>query len=121
MFKATHFGIAFRTPQVRSCLCLVLAISFLFNPFLAVASSSFGTSVTHLPSFRATVASSELLKFTPQEKNADLSEAENQLPQKFATVAPAVGLFAFIGVTQVLPVAQNVLLGTIWFRPPPAV
>lgn len=61
-------GNSFSLHSRRKWLWLIVVITLLFNPFFGISSASFGTIVNHLPSFRATVASSELLKFTPLQK-----------------------------------------------------
>ncbi|MBS1841952.1 MAG: hypothetical protein JSS69_16280 [Acidobacteria bacterium] len=115
-----HPKVSLRPAQGRAWLCLILAISFLFNPFFAISSSSFGTIVSHLPSFRATAASLELLKFAPREKAPDLLLVESGLPAEFAGTRPDIGEFASTGDTQEFSIPLNFLVGSIWFRPPPA-
>src|SRR5262252_2412063 len=103
----------------RSWLCLLLAISFLFNPFLAASTSTFGTIVNHLPSFRATVASSELLKFTPQQKFGHLTSPECEL--WFGLSPLNLDRLELLIETKVPAAARNASSGDIWFRPPPVV
>jgi hypothetical protein len=106
----------------RSWLCLVLAISFLFNPFWAISASSFGTIVSHLPSFRATVASSELLKFAPQQKIGEHASPECALPCWFGLSALTPDTPAQLKLTETQNSAAASLApsGNVWFRPPPA-
>ena len=108
-----------RPAQGRGLLCLLLAISFLFNPFLSASSSILGTIISHQPSFRATVAASELMKFAPQEKTANLEIPEYALSGSFAFPSPVVGFFSLLGDRQSIAVPGNLLVGNIWFRPPP--
>jgi hypothetical protein len=110
----------FRPAQGRGLLCLLLAISFLFNPFLSASSSILGTIISHQPSFRATVAASELMKFAPQEKTANLEIPEYALSGSFAFPSPVAGFFSLLGDRQSIAVPGNLLVGNIWFRPPPA-
>ena|SRR5262252_1091448 len=105
----------------RSWLCLLLAISFLFNPFLAASTSGYGTIVNHLPSFRATVASSELLKFTPEQKIGEHVSFECELPSWFGLSPLTLDRPALLIETKVPAAARYASSGNIWFRPPPIV
>jgi len=105
----------------RSWLCLLLATSFLFNPFLAASTSGFGTMVNHLPSFRATVASSELLKFTPQQKIGENASLECELPNWFGLSPLTLDRLALLIETKAPSAALCPSSGNIWFRPPPVV
>ena len=108
-----------RPAKRRGLLCLLLAISFLFNPFLSASSSILGTIIRHQPSFRATVAASELMKFAPREKTANLEIPECELSGSFAFPSPAAGFFSLRGDRQSIALPGNLLVGNIWFRPPP--
>ena len=102
-------------------LCLLIAITFLYNPFLGTTSALGGRTVSHLPSFRATVASLELLKFAPEEKQktAAAQECEVQAPIVLASVRPEPTFSAF-RASEYRPV-QFVPKGNLFFRPPPVV
>ncbi len=120
----------FRTPQSggssfplrgREWACLLLAITFLYNPFLAASPAPLGRSVSHLPSFRATLASAEFLKFKPREKFEAPSAPE----------CDVVGLLALAVMTRMsVPISHLASVedvgplypffeGSLWFRPPP--
>src|SRR5215475_1620664 len=118
MLKSAHFGSRFLPVSKRAWLCLLLAISFLFNPFLTVPSSSFGTVVNHLPSFRATVASSELLKFAPQAKAASIDVTEAEVLNKFCSAPSRAPLFPVLADEQI-SVSNDFFSNSLWFRPPP--
>lgn len=105
----------------RGWLCLLLAVTFLFNPFLAASTSTFGTIVNHLPSFRATVASSELLKFAPQQKIGQLTSTECELPNWFSLSPLTLDRLALLIETKVPAATRYASSGNTWFRPPPVV
>jgi hypothetical protein len=45
--------------------CFALIVLLLHNPYLTAPARAGGVNVSHLPSYRATIASSELQHFTP--------------------------------------------------------
>ena len=121
MLKKMQAGVQLAPLQGRVWLCLLVAITFLYNPFLATASCPGGQRVSHLPSFRSTVASSELLKFKPEEKSeaAAIPDCGVQAP----VVLPALSLETkFHPVQANDPVGPQFLpTGNLFFRPPPVV
>ena len=121
MLKKIHAGMKLAPQQGRSWLCLLVAITFLYNPFLATSSCLNGQRVSHLPSFRATVASLELLKFKPEEKSepAAVPDCDVQAP----TVLSPLSVETEFGPFEVSePVRAEFLpTGNLFFRPPPAV
>lgn len=100
-------------------LCLLLAVLFLYNPFLAITSSSNGLNIRHTASYRATVASSELQQFSPTDKRATLVLAAalftwfefclNSSPEPPTVVAVHRS------------VVSQFLYADLYFRPPPAI
>jgi hypothetical protein len=106
-------------PKWCVVLCLALVALLLHNPYLAAPAISGGLNVSHLPSYRATVAASELLRFTP---------AEGQ-----DVAVPVVLFFSAIlqplqtdrcqprvNQSQIVPAAQQYWDASLWFRPPPS-
>ena len=123
MREVFQSGGGWRQLRRRDWLCLLLVITFLYNPFLAASSSFRGQSVSHLPSFRATAASSELLKFKPKEKFEVLNAPECDVAKLFG--------FAVVQAAPA-PISRNKESGgripppifldeSLWFRPPPVV
>jgi hypothetical protein len=119
MLKALHGGSPLSRIQCCVWLCLLLAISFLFNPFLGATSSSFGTTVSHMPSFRATVASSELLKFTPKEKVGEFAVSDYDVASQCGFPAPLSNASTQLGHVEEPCAALHSPVGFVWFRPPP--
>lgn len=111
----------FRMLQVRrnALLCLLLATTFVFNPFFVASASHGFPSFNHLPSYRANVASSELLKFRSEVEVAAILDVASEVLN--FVVAPVVQKQA---VPRVRPIDEVVIpqvlsIGNIWFRPPP--
>ena len=99
-------------------VCLLLPLLFLSNPFLLAPGSAGGLILLHPPSYRATVASAELLKFkNPDDLHVsaivDCKEIERLLLSQPQTSPVHVSAEEF------LP-ADHMLSGNVWFRPPPA-
>jgi hypothetical protein len=121
MFKMAQSGTKLLQLRARDWLCLLVAVTFLYNPFLAASLSSNGLSVCHLPSFRATVAHSELLKFKPKELNDRLAAPECDFRAQ-AVLSPVYvsAPTQSSNVGEPIP-TQDFVVGNLWFRPPPAV
>ncbi len=106
----------------RVGLCVLLAILFLYNPFLAAGREHGTLTMSRPASYRATVASSEVEQFAPPAAGA-------------AALLPALVLFALLipilvanrfdtRQTPAPEAAASPRAGfssSLWFRPPPTV
>jgi hypothetical protein len=104
----------------RAWLGLLLSFLFLYNPFLVVPGSSAHLSASRPPSFRATVASSQLFTL----KNSDSIEGL-AMPASDSAEGPILVHMHFGPVGRIvsddgsLPDSQLCSVN-LWFRPPPA-
>lgn len=119
MFKLLHSGNSLNRVEGRGWLSLLLAISVLFNPFLTASSSSLGITVSHMPSFRATVASSELLKFAPKEKTCEFTVSDCDVASGCDFSAQSSYASEQLLETEEPAAALYSPIGFVWFRPPP--
>src|SRR5579885_1925489 len=108
-------------PAVRRTLCVsvLVALSLLYNPFLAVSGSNFSLSVSHPGSYRASVASSELVRFRSTECVDHLVPAARVFSPLIApdlSQPPSLPARA----TKVSIPADPLLSRSPWSRPPPA-
>jgi hypothetical protein len=100
-------------------VCLLLALLFLYNPYLSAPASAGGLNVKHSASHRATVGSSELEKYSsPSTPNAYLYVAvffENVISS-----LPSNSSLSLLPQSAELPPSHQFLCASLWFRPPPA-
>lgn len=106
------------SPKWTAVVCVLLAVLFLYNPYVTGPSASGSLNVEHPASHRATVGSSELQHFTAPdgqsgtltlEVHVDVVKPATHAPQRVLIPAPLAPL---------LP--ENLLCASLWFRPPPA-
>ena len=119
MFNPFQFSGSAQPLSARHLLCLLLALTFLYNPFLGAASSVHYPSVSHPPSFRATVASSELLKFLPKQDVEVLAVQEVAVVLLALVITPNLDSSARLEVTDTPIFVRHLPVGNLWFRPPP--
>jgi hypothetical protein len=99
-------------------LCLLLAVLFLYNPFFTIYGSSSGLSFRHPLSLRGTLASSELRRSLVKEVKPTVETPEEaDLRVLEFSVASEIG--TFIPEEESLVPKQEILSGSLWFRPPP--
>ena len=101
-------------------VCLTLAILFLYNPYVTLASCPSGKlNVQHSLSYRATLASSELQHFSPPDARKIFAT-----PIAIATTwLESPGNFLAGQATEVSTHrlrAYQLVCADLWFRPPPA-
>jgi hypothetical protein len=106
-----------RTAHRNNWLYLLLAISFLYNPFLVASVSGSGLNVQHSASHRATVGASELQQLAPmgdQETHPllDLFCVETRF------VSPEASSQPFLPQSHELLAPRELLCPNLWFRPP---
>jgi hypothetical protein len=112
-----------RTRVSQAAVCLLLGLLFLYNPFFTVHEVPGNIQVCHPPSYRATVASSELRRCT-------LDSAEPLIPAIGAltilpleVIPPASVVPTFVSAAQpeddVSPFPQEIVVAGLCFRPPP--
>jgi hypothetical protein len=100
-------------------VCLLLTLSFLFNPYLTALGSGGGLNVRHPASHRATVGYSELEKFSPLASQDSL----DFVPHFFAdalSLLPARTSFFFLPAGREHLPGRGLFRANLWFRPPPA-
>jgi hypothetical protein len=103
----------------RALVCLVLILSFLYNPYLSAHVSGSDLNVRHPFSNRATVGASELEKYSPVTGPSTQPALKSSLEWKVAAepdCAQCVPLVLHSAPILRLPAFQ----GAVWFRPPPA-
>jgi hypothetical protein len=120
MFKSLQPAEDFFVIHRRAWVCLLLSVLFLYNPFLATQGSSGALSVGHPPSYRATVASPELLKFENSKNPTVIAIADIDLSATFILIPPLPRPPAGYGDGEILHATDQFLSGKLWFRPPPA-
>jgi len=106
---------------LRAALCLLLAVLFLYNPFLAAHCSGVTPTVCHPASHRATVGASELEQFAPPSAQSSVLAPAPQslvfellLPISFE---PSVSCHRF--PQNAAPAELTGFSSSLWFRPPP--
>ncbi|HET9802662.1 MAG TPA: hypothetical protein VFP96_05460 [Candidatus Acidoferrum sp.] len=111
-------GFVVRCPW-RTVLCLLLAVTFLYNPFFVAVRSQTLLSVSHLPSYRANVASSELLKFKSDVEIAVEFIFEQDSPSLVVSDSEPARVLSYGRPTDEVVSHQVFSSANIWFRPPP--
>ena len=98
--------------------CFALIVLLLHNPFLIAPARADGLNVSHLPSYRATIAASELQHFTPASAQYDFTA---QAAQSWNDLAPLQADWRQPRITpsQVVSNPQQFWCPSLWFRPPP--
>ncbi|HEY2547269.1 MAG TPA: hypothetical protein VGI46_14470 [Candidatus Acidoferrum sp.] len=99
-------------------VCLALIILLAHNPYLIAATTAGGLTIAHPPSYRATVAASELQHFSPPGNETAL----HAVPVR---ISVGLGLLQAderqprIYSSQVLSPQPQYWSAGLWFRPPP--
>ena len=103
----------------RALVCLVLAVLFLYNPFLVTPGPSGTLSACRARSFRGTVASCELLTLKRTDSREAITITASDLPEILTLPQPQLWFVAErVPSEDALP-NDDLLSGSLWFRPPP--
>lgn len=105
--------------QSHHWVCLLLALSFLYNPFLAAAASGSGLNVRHTASYRATVAASELQQLAPMGDERSYLLTDLFTVEVLLVLPELTSQFLLPPAREPLP-PQKLFCSNSWFRPPPA-
>ena len=118
MSSREHPGAPRKITPFHAGVCLFLAALFLYNPFFTIYGSSPVLKVQHPPSFRATVASSELQLSRVSQVQPEVSAP---LEAVLEAVAPAAAPVAHTRVPRQEPLDfhPQIFPESLWFRPPP--
>lgn len=100
-------------------LCLLLAFSFLYNPFMAAAASGGGLNVSHAASYRATVAASELQQLAPMDDGNAAFVSSFFFVVDAGPVLPEPLSQVLLSSALELSAPQPIFSSNLWFRPPP--
>lgn len=107
------------TSVCRALLCLLLAALSLYNPFWAVHGASHGLRVQHPPSYRGTVAASELGSGAVLPDVPEIVPAQAVLPDIYLSFQTALDVF-LQRFDELIPSITHVIGSTLCFRPPPS-
>ena len=122
MFPAAQANFGSRAFFCRAAVCVLLAVLSLYNPFLTVSGTCDVLHVHHPPSFRATIASSELRRCTLDEDKILIPALEALETDPTPVQSPAIAVFPARRDHDVVVIPlQQVIVGGLWFRPPPSV
>lgn len=119
----SHFQLkfAFRgSPAGRIAICLVLAILFMYNPFLSTALSAGTLTVCHPASHRATVGASELESFGKPNPTAQILHVAD-FTRDFTAPLTVSRTPQYTPQAEVIAKPQAGFFVSLWFRPPPTV
>ena len=100
-------------------VCLLLVLSFLYNPFLSTTASGEGLRVRHCASHRATVGASELQQLAPMSDESTQLVVDFVVAEVFVAV-PELSSGFFLPCPKQPIAPQKVFSSNLWFRPPPA-
>jgi hypothetical protein len=105
-------------PSWFRAVCVALIVLLAHNPYLIAPAISGGLNFSHHPSYRATVAASELQHFTPQDDQNSI-DAILVRPLNVLDPLQTDGRQPRIYTSQVLSPQLQFWFAGLWFRPPP--
>ena len=106
-------------PRWFRAVCFVLVVLLIQNPYLVAPAAAGGLNVSHPPSYRATIAASELQHFSPPDNQTVLAALAVLLSAGLALQRQHERR-VFVYSAQVFSPPQQFWRAGLWFRPPPA-
>ena len=106
-------------PNWFRAVCFALIVLLVHNPYLIAAAKAGGLNVSHHPSYRATVAASELQHFSPPNDRISFAVEVAGVFQDFAPLR-IDARHPLVYAPQVLSPPPQFWSAGLWFRPPPA-
>ncbi len=103
----------------HTLLCFSLLVFLLCNPFAASSSCSHKSDIHRLPSYRATIASAELLKAKNPEGQDGVTIPANHTVATPTIALPQLTASLESRIETILPASDHLPFGNLWFRPPP--
>lgn len=105
-------------PSWFRALCFLLMVLLIHNPYLIAPLNADGLNVSHRPSYRATVGTSELQHFSPPDNQSALTALAVRRSNDPVPVLQD-DRYPFASSAEVLSPPQQFWFSGLWFRPPP--
>lgn len=102
-------------------MCLLLAMLFLYNPFLSATRATSGLMVCHPASHRATVGASELESLGQPNASVQILYVADFTRDFAAVLAVSLTTTEYAPQQEVITTPKAGFFASLWFRPPPAV
>src|SRR5579863_3029202 len=106
-------------PDWCAVLCFALVVLLFHNPYLIASGIDGGLKVGHPPSYRVTVAASELQHFSPASEQEIIAENGSSL-WELVVPLPLDCRHSRLTSTQIVSPPQQYWGSGLWFRPPPS-
>ena len=116
--ETKRFAGAAALPGWFRAVCLALIVLLIHNPYLIAPAKAGGLNISHRPSYRATVAASELQHFTPASAKSLFTVQAALLWNGFGLSQPDGGQPRIVS-PQVASPPQQFWCSSLRFRPPP--
>jgi hypothetical protein len=118
MYRKLHLRPQLSAFPWRVALCLILVALFLYNPFLTIYGASPIANIQHPPSYRATVAGTELQSCTVEPARPLAPTLEAAVVHAWIQAAATSPVLHALPDNTFRPM-PHVICNSLWFRPPP--
>jgi len=104
---------------LRVLVCLLVVLSFLYNPYITAQVLAGALNLRHPFSHRATVGSSELERYSTADSQAPINTLDCPIAEDAIHLTDFAVSFSSLYHRELHHVTFR-LQGSLWFRPPPA-